>query len=163
MKDVVYPLKEWDRLWLFIMQQPFSMSALVWSLSHWPTCRNKAQKQHFPSRNVRSASASPVGATGNDASWLVRCRSASDHRHVEGQTSQGRIHSCPHSPCANRAKARWAPSPSNGLPAINNPSFCHTADQTKFSALIHAPLCAFSAQNLCSCPFMCQICAEKWL
>lgn len=94
---------------------------------------------------------------GCDGEWrvmtLVRCRSASAHRHVEGETSQGRIHTCPHSLCANRAKSRWAPSPSNGLPAINNPSFRHTADQIKFSALIHVPLCAFrtyAAAYLCA-------------
>lgn len=114
---------------------------------------------------IKECSQRKCAPCGCDGEWrivtLVQCRSASAHRHVEGQTSQGRIHTCPHGPCAKRAKSRWAPGPSNGLPAINNPSFHHTADQTKFIALIHVPLCAFSAQNVCSRPFMRQIRAEK--
>lgn len=110
---------------------------------------------------IKECSQRKCAPCGCDGEWrivtLVRCRSASAHRHVEGQTSQGRIHTCPHGPCAKRAKSRWAPGPSNGLPA----SFNHTADQTKFIALIHVPLCAFSAQNVCSRPFMHQIRAEK--
>ncbi len=65
-------------------------------------------------------------------------------RQEGGQTRGRRGGICPDSLWASRAKARRALSPaSNGLLAINNPSFHSTADQTKFIALIHV-LCMCS-------------------
>lgn len=108
----------------------------------------QSTEARLPIKECSQRKCAPCGCDGEwRSATLVRCRSASAHRHVEGQTSNRRIHTSPHCPCANRAKSRWAASPSNGLPAINNPSFHHTADETKFGALIHVPLRAFSARN----------------
>lgn len=109
---------------------------------------------------IKECSQRKCAPCGCDGEWrsatLLRCRSASAHRHVEGQTSNGRIHTSPHGPCANRAKSRWAPSPSNGLPAINNPSFHHTADQTKFGALIHVhPACVLCSEPRTAATHLC--------
>lgn len=105
----------------------------------------------------------PCGCDGEWRVVTVRRRSASTHRHVEGQSSRGRMHTFPHGPCVNRTKSRWASSPSNGLADINNPSFHHTADQTTGNELVHIFLHAFSAPKVRSHPFMRHIHAEKWL